>query len=84
MMMDPYGVPIAVGDLFYEADLAARVVAFLDRCLASKIAVLIGDPWRAHLPHTRLDLLAEYPGPDFGTGQAARQATNAVFAYRLG
>ncbi len=75
---------VLVGDLFYEADLAARVVAFLDRCLASEIAVLIGDPWRAHLPHARLDLLAEYPGPDFGTGQAARRATNAVFAYRLG
>lgn len=75
---------VLVGDLFYEAALATRVVAFLDRCLAAGIAVLIGDPWRAHLPHARLELLAEYPGPDFGTGEAGRQATNAVFAYRVG
>lgn len=57
---------ICVGDLFYEAALAKRVTAFLDRCLDQGIAVLVGDPWRAHLPTSRLRLLAEYAVTDFG------------------
>ena len=57
---------ICVGDLFYEAALAESVIAFLDRCLAREIMILIGDPWRTHLPTSRLRLLAEYTVPDFG------------------
>lgn len=57
---------ICVGDLFYEAALAESVIALLDRCLAREIMILIGDPWRAHLPTSRLRLLAEYTVPDFG------------------
>ena len=57
---------ICVGDLFYEAALAENVIAFLDRCLAREIMILIGDPWRTHLPTSRLGLLAEYTVPDFG------------------
>jgi predicted nicotinamide N-methyase len=71
---------ILVGDLFYEADLARRVIAFLDRCLRSKIEVLVGDPWRSFLPKTRLQLLAQYPGPDFGCSSDA-QRQNAVFSF---
>jgi predicted nicotinamide N-methyase len=67
------------GDLFYEEDLAQRVAAFLDRCLGSNIEVLIGDPWRAYLPLMRLQLLAEYPGPDFGDSD--RGEPNAVFSF---
>lgn len=73
---------ILVGDLFYDEALAERVTTFLDRCLAAGIAVLIGDPWRAHLPRSRLALLAEYPGHDFGSGNATEPKTNAVFAFR--
>ena len=40
---------VAVGDLFYERDLADRVTAFLDRCLAAGINVLIGDRPRRSL-----------------------------------
>ena len=72
---------VLVGDLFYEADLAERVTAFLDRCLGAKIEVLIGDPWRAFLPRTRLQLLAEYPGPDFGQVGRDEQKPNAVFSF---
>lgn len=72
---------ILVGDLFYEADLARRVTAFLDRCRGSKIKVLVGDPWRAFLPTTRLQLLAQYPGPDFATCIPGEQRQNAVFAF---
>jgi predicted nicotinamide N-methyase len=72
---------VLVGDLFYEQDLAGRVTAFLDRCLQSNIDVLIGDPWRAFLPRTRLHLLAEYPGGDFGDGNRDETKRNAVFAF---
>jgi predicted nicotinamide N-methyase len=74
---------VLVGDLFYEHDLATRVASFLDLCLRSHIEVLIGDPWRAFLPHSRLQVLAEYPAWDFGddtktvTGKSA-----AVFWFK--
>ena len=51
---------ILVGDLFYAPDLSERVTAFLDRCSACGIRALIGDPWRAHLPTSRLRELARY------------------------
>lgn len=73
---------LLVGDLFYEAELAKRVTAFLDRCLAANIVVLVGDPWRAFLPRSRLRLLAEYPGGDFGSGDNAELRLNAVFAFK--
>jgi predicted nicotinamide N-methyase len=72
---------ILVGDLFYEADLARRVTAFLDRCVGRNIEVLVGDPWRSPLPTTRLRLLAQYPGPDFGEGNRREQRQNAVFSF---
>lgn len=71
---------ICVGDLFYEATLAEKVTAFLDRCLAQGIAILIGDPWRAHLPKSRLRLLAEYAVPDFGE-DTTRTRPAGVFAF---
>ncbi len=73
---------VLVGDLFYEEGVAARVTRFLDRSLAAGIEVLVGDPWRAFLPRTRLELLAEYPGVDFGGVAAPEVASNAVFRFR--
>ena len=67
-----------VGDLFYDAALAARVLGFLDRCKAAGIAVLIGDPWRAFLPSGRLTVVAEYPVADFGDPDSVARAA-AVF-----
>ena len=74
---------IAVGDLFYERDLARRVTGFLDRCRARGIDVLIGDPGRAFLPRSRLRLLAEYPVPDVGEVNTAMDAS-AVFSFEPG
>jgi len=74
----PIGV-VLVGDLFYESGLAQRVTAFLDRCLAVGMTVLIGDPGRAHLPRARLRTLAEYPVPDFGEGGNTRTGKSTVF-----
>ena len=69
---------ILVGDLFYAADLSERVTAFLDRCSNSGIPALIGDPWRAHLPTSRLTELARYvvtEGGSHGIGPSG------VFAF---
>ena len=72
---------VLVGDLFYEADLARRVTAFLDRCLETGIKAMIGDPYRAFLPRSRLQLLAEYPGGDFARGERDEPGPNAVFTF---
>ncbi len=71
---------VAVGDLFYERALAERVTAFLDRCLAAGIEVLIGDPGRAYLPRPRLRTLAEYPVPDVGDIKNAPMKNSIVFS----
>jgi predicted nicotinamide N-methyase len=69
---------VLVGDLFYEADLSKRVEAFLNRCSSCGMRVLIGDPWRAHLPASRLAELARYvvtEGGSHGVGPSG------VFAF---
>lgn len=73
---------VTVGDLFYEEVLASRVTAFLDRCLAAGITVIIGDPHRAYLPYARLTKLAEYSVPDVGDVEG--EAVNASGVYGLG
>jgi len=72
---------VLVGDLFYEAALAARVAAFLDAAAAAGIVALVGDPGRAHLPRTRLRRLAEYRVPDVGEVEAAPENPAAVYAW---
>lgn len=76
----PAATLMLVGDLFYDPDLASRVTAFLERCVAARIEVLIGDPWRAFLPTDRLRIVAEYPVADFGDPEGAARAA-AVFAF---
>ena len=72
---------VLVGDLFYEAGLATRATAFLDRCRLAGVGALIGDPWRAYLPRARLDCLAEYRLADFGDAPDAAATASAVFAF---
>jgi predicted nicotinamide N-methyase len=72
---------VAVGDLFYERDLAERVTAFLDRCLAAGMKVLVGDPGRAFLPRSRLRLVAEYAVADFGDVTDAPVKQSTVFSF---
>ncbi|MBL8544813.1 MAG: methyltransferase, partial [Hyphomonadaceae bacterium] len=71
---------ILAGDLFYDPDLAGRVIAFFDRCLTAGVEILVGDPGRAPLPLDRLDPVAEYPGFDFGDA-AGSARMNAVFRF---
>ena len=54
---------VLAGDVFYERDLAARVMRFLERGHARGTAVLAGDCGRAYLPRDRLTPLATYDVP---------------------
>ena len=54
---------VTVGDLFYERDLAGRLLAWLDGFLADGVPVLVGDPGRSYLPKDRLQKLADYAVP---------------------
>jgi predicted nicotinamide N-methyase len=72
---------VLAGDVFYDAEAAAGATAFLDRCLAAGIAVLVGDPGRADLPRERLVLIAEYDVPDMG-GSKSATVRSGVFALQ--
>jgi predicted nicotinamide N-methyase len=54
---------VLAADAFYERDLAARVMRFLERGHARGTAVLAGDCGRAYLPRERLTPLASYDVP---------------------
>jgi predicted nicotinamide N-methyase len=69
---------ILVGDLFYAAELAERVTAFLDRCSNCGIQALVGDPWRPHLPTSRLKELARYVVTEGGSYSTK---LSGVFAF---
>ncbi|MDC7682982.1 50S ribosomal protein L11 methyltransferase [Asticcacaulis sp. BYS171W] len=57
---------MTVGDVFFEAGLALRVTAFLTRCQAAGVEILVGDPGRKPLPLNNLEHVAGYDVPDFG------------------
>ncbi|WP_245437062.1 class I SAM-dependent methyltransferase [Mesorhizobium helmanticense] len=73
---------IVAGDVFYDQHVGERVMPFLDRCLAAGIDVLVGDPGRAWLPRSRLQLLAEYIVPDFGEARHAATKPSGVFSLQ--
>jgi len=59
---------IVVGDLFYAADLATRVLTFLLCAVGQGTTVLVGDIGRADLPAEAFQTLATYPVRDVGDG----------------
>ncbi|HVY84737.1 MAG TPA: 50S ribosomal protein L11 methyltransferase [Caulobacterales bacterium] len=69
---------ILAGDVFYDRDLAKRVLPFLQRCIAAGVDVLIGDPNRAPLPRRRLRLIAHYD-----TGDVGDAALSSSYVYAL-
>jgi len=54
---------VTAGDVFYNRDMAARVLAFVQRAAATGVAVLVGDPGRAYVPRADLVELARYDIP---------------------
>lgn len=75
---------IAVGDLFYEPDLAETVLQFLRLAAEGGCDVLIGDIGRAYLPHDQLVEVARYPVRDVGDGPSAPAIDGKVFRLRKG
>ncbi|MCC7252742.1 methyltransferase [Hyphomicrobium sp.] len=54
---------VLIGDLFYERELAARVMAYIEKAAAAGAQVLIGDPKRSYFPAGRFTPVAEYQVP---------------------
>ncbi|MGI9403660.1 MAG: class I SAM-dependent methyltransferase [Hyphomicrobium sp.] len=53
---------ILVGDLFYERELASRVLTFVEAAHEGAL-ILIGDPQRNYFPKGRFEVAAEYQVP---------------------
>lgn len=53
---------ILVGDLFYERELASRVLTFIEAAQDAAL-ILIGDPQRNYFPNGRFEVAAEYHVP---------------------
>ncbi|MGE5266228.1 MAG: class I SAM-dependent methyltransferase [Deltaproteobacteria bacterium] len=51
---------LLVGDLFYERELADRVLAYLVEAGRKGTRILVGDPKRSYFPTDRFDRVAEY------------------------
>lgn len=84
---DPVGQPTAadvilVGDLFYDRDLAPRVLAWLIAMQAEGKAVLVGDPGRTYLPRDKLDQIAAYDIPVTRALEDAEVKRAAVWKLR--
>jgi predicted nicotinamide N-methyase len=65
---DPIGAPtdadvVLVGDLFYDRDIATRLLAWLQRLHVDGRTVLVGDPGRSYLPKDALERVALYEVP---------------------
>ena len=54
---------IIVGDMFYERELARRVLGCIEAAVATGSVVLIGDPQRSYFPRDRFNRLTEYQVP---------------------
>lgn len=69
---------IAAGDVFYNPEVAALMLPFLQRCRDAGLEVLIGDPDRRDLPVAQLERVASY-----AVGDARTSADRLGWVYRL-
>jgi predicted nicotinamide N-methyase len=84
---DPVGQPtdaeiILVGDLFYDRDLAPRVLDWLITQQNAGKRVLIGDPGRTYLPRDKLEQIAAYDIPVTRALEDAEVKRAAVWKLR--
>ncbi|MFV0297377.1 MAG: class I SAM-dependent methyltransferase [Hyphomicrobiaceae bacterium] len=73
---------ILVGDVFYERELADRVMAYIGKAADGGAAVLVGDPQRSYFPRDRFHQVAEYGVPVTRELEDAEIKRTAV--WRLG
>ncbi|SEQ32962.1 Predicted nicotinamide N-methyase [Devosia sp. YR412] len=78
----PTGLDMILGgDVFYLAEVAQRMLPFLQRCVTAGMDVLIGDPGRRDLPINRLSAVASYAVGDVGDARTTTERVGTV--YRL-
>jgi predicted nicotinamide N-methyase len=73
---------ILVGDLFYDRDLAPRVLVWLESLQRAGKTVLIGDPGRTYLPRDKLEQIAAYDIPVTRALEDAEVKSAAVWKLR--
>lgn len=54
---------LLAGDVFYEREMAARMLAWMEELAGAGVDCLVGDPGRTYLPRDRLALLSEHRVP---------------------
>lgn len=69
---------VLAGDVFYNTDLADRMLPFLQRVVARGGHVLVGDPGRGHLPEPWLEEVIGYQISGLGVAEDAEIARVAV------
>ena len=74
---------ILAGDVFYNAEVAATMLPFLQRCAAVGVEVLVGDPDRRDLPLDRLERVASYAVGDVGDERSRAERVGSVYRVRF-
>ena len=54
---------VLIGDLFYERQLAGRVLKYIDQVKSQGASIFIGDPQRNYFPRGRFERQADYRVP---------------------
>lgn len=85
---DPVGAAadaeiILIGDLFYDRDLAKRLIAWVEDLARTGKTVRVGDPGRTYLPRERLTPLAEYAVPTVRALEDAEVKRTRVWAPNI-
>ena len=77
---NPEPAVVLAGDVFYDPKTAERTLATLNAFAETGADILIGDPFRDHLPLHELAVIARYDVADFASGGKA--VTAGVFRLR--
>ncbi|MCV0368383.1 50S ribosomal protein L11 methyltransferase [Filomicrobium sp.] len=75
---------VLVGDLFYEAQLAKKVLTFIEVNVSAGVIVLVGDPRRSYFPLDRFEKLTEYTVPVTRQLEDAEIKRTAIWRYKPG
>ncbi|WP_245737003.1 class I SAM-dependent methyltransferase [Micromonospora pattaloongensis] len=71
---------VLAGDALYHPSVAARMLPFLARVVATGVPVLVGDPDRGHLPHDWLERVASYEVPEGSAPEDEQLQLTSVLA----
>ena len=77
------GELVLVADAFYERDLAAKVLVFLEQARARGAATLAGDFGRTYLPREQLVALAAYDVPGLLVLEGSEVKRTTIWTTRL-